>query len=260
MFMGQTYQGSSFFELLRTDHPTLLSDFGNVSPGMMKIPHGTTVLALAYQEGALMAGDRLATAGNEVAKRDIEKVYNGDDHCLIAIAGAVGPAIETVRVFQTELEHYQKLEGQNLTFEGKANRLSYLIRQNLPAAMQGFVVMPLFAGFDLEKDRGRIYGFDVTGGRYAEKDYYATGSGGREARSSLKKNVQMKGFSRLEAIDAAIEALMDAADEDTATAGFDLARKIYPTCKLVKRSGVETVPDDEILASRERVLDKRRAA
>jgi proteasome beta subunit len=223
----------------------------------VQVPHGTTVLALVYEEGALVAGDRLATEGYQVATRDIEKVYKVDEHCLVAIAGAAGPAIETVRIFQTELEHYQKLEGQILSFEGKANRLSYLIRQNLPAAMQGLVVMPLFAGYDLAKGRGRIYKFDITGGRYAETDYYATGSGGKDARSSLKKTFRTKGFLRRDAVDAAVEALVDAADEDRGTGGFDLKRKIFPTCKLVTQEGVEEVSDRELLDAHERIVDRR---
>jgi proteasome beta subunit len=223
----------------------------------VQVPHGTTVLSLVYDEGALVAGDRLATEGYQVATRDVEKVYTVDEHSLVAIAGAAGPAIETVRIFQTELEHYQKLECQDLSFEGKANRLSHLIRQNLPAAMQGLVVMPLFAGFDVAEGRGRIYKFDITGGRYAETDYYATGSGGKDARSSLKKNFRPKSFSRRGAVDAAVEALMDAADEDRGTGGFDLKRKIFPTCKLVTREGVEEVSDRELLDAHERTMERR---
>jgi proteasome beta subunit len=257
LFKGQTYAGASFFELLSIDYPTLLPDFSGTDWSAVQVPHGTTVLALVFEEGALVAGDRLATEGYQVATRDIEKVYKVDEHCLVAIAGAAGPAIETVRIFQTELEHYQKLEGQNLSFEGKANRLSYLIRQNLPAAMQGLVVMPLFAGYDVAKERGRIYKFDITGGRYAETDYYATGSGGKDARSSLKKTFRATGLQRRDAVNAAVEALVDAADEDRGTGGFDLKRKIFPTCKLVTKGGVEEVSDRELLDAYERTTEQR---
>ncbi len=257
MFKGQTYSGSSFFEFLSTDCPGLLPDFSRMDWSAVQVPHATTVLAVVYEGGALVAGDRLATEGYQVATRDIEKVYKVDEHCLVAIAGAAGPAIETVRIFQTELEHYEKLEGQNLSFEGKANRLSFLIRQNLPAAMQGLVVMPLFAGYDLAKECGRIYKFDITGGRYAETDYYATGSGGKDARSSLKKAFRSKGFERRDAVDAAVEALVDAADEDRGTGGFDLKRKIFPTCKLVTQEGVEEVSDRELLDAYERISERR---
>lgn len=260
MFNGQTYSGSSFLEFLRTDFPALVPEFGPADWSAVGIPHATTVLALVYADGALMAGDRLAVEGHQVATRDIEKVYSVDHHCVVSIAGAAGPAIEMVRLFQTELEHYEKLEGQDLTFEGKANRLSFLVRQNLPAAMQGLVVMPLFAGFDVDAGRGRIYKFDITGGRYGETDYYATGSGGKDARSSLKKSFRTEGLTRKEAIEASVEALIDAADEDRGTGGFDLGRRIYPTCKLVTRAGTESVGDDEILAAHEAVLSRRKAA
>jgi proteasome beta subunit len=254
VFHGHKYQGSSFYELLKVDHPELLPDFSRIEPARFQIPHGTTVLALLYEDGALMAGDRLATEGMQVGTRDIEKVYKIDEICTIAIAGAAGPAIEMVRLFQLELEHYQKLDRQDLTFEGKANRLSFLLRQNLPAAMQGLVVIPLFAGFDHQIGRGRIYKFDVTGGRYSEHDFYATGSGGKDARSSLKKSWHPDGLSREGAIDSAIEALIDAADEDRGTGGFDLGRQIYPTCKLITEKGVEELSAEEVLAARERVM------
>ncbi len=257
MFPHEKYRGSSFIEYLRVDHPDLLPDFSRMDWGKLPLLHGTTVLTLVYEEGALMAGDRLATEGYQVGPRDMEKVYEIDDTCCMAIAGVAGPAIEMARMFQLELEHFEKLEGRDLTFEGKANRLSFLVRQNLPAAMQGLAVMPIYAGFDADKGRGRIYKFDITGGRFAEADYHATGSGGGEANSSLKKSFRLDGFSRQAAIEAAIEALIDAADEDRATAGFDLARKIYPTCKLMTKSAVEEVSNEDLLAARERVLAAR---
>ncbi len=260
MFGGQSYSGSSFFEFLRMDHPDLVPEFGNLDWGQVQIPHGTTVLGLVYEDGALIAGDRLATEGYQVATRDIEKVYKVDDHAAIAIAGAAGPAIEMVNVFRLELEHYEKLEGQVLGFEGKANRLSFLVRQNLPAAMQGLVVMPMFVGYDLKNAKGRIYKFDITGGRFAETDYYATGSGGKDARSSLKKTFRSSGFTRNAAIEAAVEALMDAADEDRGTGGFDTNRGIYPTCKLATRAGVEDVSEKEMLQCFERVNERLKAA
>ena len=258
MFLDEKYRGSSFIEYLRVDHPDLLPDLRHVDFTKLELLHGTTVLSLVYEDGALMAGDRLATEGSQVGTRDIEKVFKVDDTCCMAIAGVAGPAVEMARMFQLELEHFQKLEGHDLTFEGKANRLSFLVRQNLPAAMQGLVVMPLYAGYDHEKGRGRIYKFDVTGGRFAETDYYATGSGGKDARSSLKKTFRDKDFDRASAVHAAVEALMDAADEDRGTGGFDLVREIYPTCKLITKSGVEDVSDQEILASYEQIIARRR--
>ncbi len=260
MLIDEKYRGSSFIEYLRLDHPGLVPDFAMLDANHLVLPHGTTVLSLVYEDGALMAGDRLATEGSAVGTRDVEKVFKIDNTCCMAIAGVAGPAVEMARMFQLELEHFQKLEGHDLTFEGKANRLSFLVRQNLPAAMQGLVVMPLYAGFDPEKGRGRIYKFDVTGGRFAETDYYSTGSGGKDARSSLKKSFRARGFGRSDAVHAAVEALMDAADEDRGTGGFDLVREIYPTCKLMTAEGVQDVPDSELLAAYDELVGKRKGA
>jgi proteasome beta subunit len=241
------------------DHPELVPDFSGADWSHYTLPHGTTVLSLLYQDGAIMAGDRLATEGMQVGTRDIEKVFKIDHDCTMAIAGAAGPAIEMVRMFAMELEHFQKVEGHELTFEGKANRLSFLVRQHMPAAFQGLGVVPLFSGFDLAKGRGCIYKFDMTGGRYAETDFYATGSGGKDARASLKKSFR-SGLSRLDAITAAVEALVDAADEDRATGGFDLSRRIYPTCKLATKDGVEDVPESELIGAFESIRARREAA
>lgn len=256
MFLNEKYRGSSFIEYLKIDHPDLVPDLGSLDFTKLELPHGTTILALVYKDGVLMAGDRLATEGHQVGTRDIEKVFKIDESCCMAISGAAGPAVEMARMFQLELEHFQKLDRHDLTYEGKANRLSFLIRQNLPAAMQGLVVMPLLAGFDEDKGRGRIYKFDVTGGRYSETDYYGTGSGGKDARSILKKSFR-EWLSREEAISAGIEGLMEAADEDRATGGFDLIRKIYPTCKLMTKDGVEDVSEREILSAYEAIMARR---
>lgn len=259
MFKGQTYSGDSFFEFLRVDHPDLVPDWSRMDWSNVALIHGTTVLAIVYKDGVLMAGDRLATEGNQVGTRDLEKVFRIDDACMMAIAGAAGPAVEMVRMFQLELEHFEKLDGQPLRFEGKANRLSFLLRQNLPAAMQGLVVMPIFAGYDADKGRGRIYKFDITGGRFREADYYSTGSGGKDARASLKRVVKHEELTREQAIEAAVEALLDAADEDRATGGIDIVRGIYPTTKIATKSGVEDVGDDELRRVYEGVIARRRA-
>jgi len=260
VFKGQSYSGDSFYEFLRADHPDLLPNWGAASWDHVSLVHGTTVLALVCKDGVLMAGDRLATEGHAVGTRDLEKVFRIDDTCMMAIAGAAGPAIEMVRMFQLELEHFEKLDGQPLTFEGKANRLSFLLRQNLPAAMQGLVVMPLFAGYDHDKGRGRIYKFDITGGRFREADSYSTGSGGKDARASLKKIGRHEDLTREQAIEAAVEALTDAADEDRATGGVDVARGIYPTTKIATQRGVEAVGDEELRRVFEAVVARRKAA
>ena len=249
LFRGR-YAGSSFSELLEIDYPHVKVDFGELarkSAGEtpFQAPHGTTVLALKLGMGVLVAGDRLATAGNLVASRDVEKVFPADQHALIAIAGAAGPAIEMARLLRIELEHYEKIEGESLELEGKANKLSQMIRQNLPAAMQGLVVVPVFAGYDTRRQVGRLWKYDVTGGRYEEAEFESTGSGGMIAKESLKK-AWRSGMTREDGLRAAIEALVDAADEDRATGGVDLARGIYPIVKVCTKDGIEDVPETEI--------------
>jgi proteasome beta subunit len=242
------YQGASFFELLEVDYPHLrpevLERRGDASalPG---VPHGTTVLALRCADGVLMAGDRLATEGHRVASRDLQKVYPTDDHSLVAIAGAAGPAIEMARMLRIELEHYEKIEGEPLELEGKANKLSQMVRANLPAAMQGLVVVPIFAGYDKRRRIGRLWKFDVTGGRYEEAEFEASGSGSLYARESLKK-VWRDDLSREDALRVALQALTDAADEDRATGGVDLARGIFPIVFFCTADGSIEVSREEI--------------
>ncbi len=223
----------------------------------MVAPEGTTVLALRYLDGVIVAGDRRATEGFQIAHRSIEKVFEADSMSAVAIAGAAGPAVEMVRLFQTELEHYEKVEGERLTLEGKANKLSQMIRENLPAALQGLVVVPLFAGFDEARGFGRIFKYDVTGGRYEEDDYHATGSGGKDARSSLKKRYRHD-LGHDEAVKVAIEALFDAADEDVGTGGPDLMRGIYPTVAAISASGMSQVPEETIQRLFEELISERR--
>ena len=189
--------------------------------------HGTTVIAIRYRDGVIMAGDRQATAGFQVASRRMEKIFKSDELSGMGIAGAAGPAMEMAKLFQTELEHYEKVEGENLSLEGKANRLGQMVRMNLPAALQGLVVVPIFAGFDEKAGVGRLFKYDVTGGRYEETDYDAQGSGSKDARDSLKK-LWRRDLPRDDAVRVALEALWDAADEDVGTGGPDLVRGIFP--------------------------------
>lgn len=247
--------GSSFSDLLKTQEPDLLP--GRDMHGHVEIPEGTTVLALRFKDGVIMAGDRRATEGFQIAHRSIEKVFEADDMSAVGIAGAAGPAVEMVRLFQTELEHYEKVEGERLTLEGKANKLSQMIRANLPAAMQGLAVVPVFAGYDEARSEGRIFKYDITGGRYEEDDYHATGSGGKDARSSLKKRFRAD-LSRDEAVKIAIEALFDAADEDVGTGGPDLMRGIFPTCVAITSDGTVEIAEDEIRRLFEELIGERR--
>jgi proteasome beta subunit len=223
------------------------------------VRHGTTICAVRYGEGVLMAGDRRATAGSAIAHRTMEKVHPADTHSGVAIAGAAGPALEMVRIFQLQLEHYEKVEGQALSLEGKANQLSQMVRANLPMAMQGFVVVPLFAGYDLRRAKGRIFTYDPTGGRYEETDYHADGSGGRDARTTIKLGFR-ENMSRSEGIELLVRALWQAADEDSATGGPDAVRGIYPTVATITARGFERVPEGEVAEAFDRVVANLSAA
>ncbi|HMK96908.1 MAG TPA: proteasome subunit beta [Acidimicrobiales bacterium] len=220
----------------------------------LDIPHGTTICAVRYGDGVVMAGDRRATAGSAIAHRTMEKVHPADTHSGVAIAGAAGTAMEMVRLFQLQLEHYEKVEGQALSLDGKANQLSQMVRSNLAMAMQGFVVVPLFAGYDLRRERGRIYTYDFTGGRYEETDYHADGSGGRDARTTIKLGFR-EDMTREEGIELCVRALWQAADEDSATGGPDAVRGIYPTVATITAAGFERVPEDQVAEAFERVIN-----
>ena len=240
--------GSSFFDVLGAYAPDLLAsrlDAVRGADGTVLAPHGTTIIALRGAFGAVMAGDRRATMGNVISQKDIEKVFPADEHSVIGIAGVAGLAIELVRLFQVELEHYEKIEGVPLSLDGKANRLATLLRSNLGLAMQGLAVVPLYAGFDLDLERGRIYSYDVTGGRYEEHDFHAVGSGSFFARGSLKK-LYRSDLSLDEAVDVALEGLYDAADDDSATGGPDLARRIFPVVATVDAQGVRMLAQDDL--------------
>jgi proteasome beta subunit len=218
-------------------------------------PEGTTILAFRYGGGVLMAGDRRATAGNVIAHRDMRKVFPADAFSAVAISGTAGVAAELIRLFQTELEHYEKLEGHRLSLEGKANYLAAMIRRQLPMAFQGLVVIPLFCGFDEDEDAGRLYSFDIVGGRYEEMDYAATGSGGRDAKLYLR-GAYTPDLDEGAAVKLAIEALVAAAEDDTATGGPDLRRDIYPTIALVSAAGFAEVDEDVVATASRAVLEE----
>jgi proteasome beta subunit len=250
---------SSFSEFLKGFAPEYLPAGRTLPPGAtVEAPHGTTIVALAFPGGVLMAGDRRATMGNIIAQRDIEKVFPADEFSAVGIAGSAGMAVEMVRLFQLELEHYEKIEGVTLSTEGKANRLATMIRGNLGLAMQGLAVVPMFAGYDAETEQGRIYSYDVVGGLYEETDFYSVGSGSMFARGALKK-LYRPDFSAEEAAVAAVQALYDAADDDSATGGPDLFRKIFPVVAVVTEDGYRRLPDEELSALVMGVMDARRA-
>jgi proteasome beta subunit len=221
----------------------------------LDITHGTTVVAVRYADGVLMAGDRRATSGNFISHRAIEKVYPADRWSGVAIAGAAGPAMEMVKLFQLQLEHYEKVEGQALSLEGKANQLGMMVRNHLPAAMQGLAVVPLFAGFDLRRDAGRLFQYDVTGGRYEERNHAATGSGSLHAGTVVKLGWR-EGLTQEEVVDLAISALFEAADEDSATGGPDPIRGIYPTIAAITVDGFSRVDEADVAARFEVLVDR----
>ncbi len=243
--IGEQVADASFVSILEQRGLAPTWDPGEVSA--KHVPEATTVLALTWSKGVLMAGDRRATAGNIIAHQRVRKVYPADDHSAVAISGTAGMAIELIKLFQTELEHYEKIEGTRLSLEGKANFLARMVRGNLALAFQGLVVIPLFAGFDEDAGTGRLFSFDVVGGRYDELNYATTGSGGMEAKSFLKATWRPD-LTRDEALRVAVEALVAAAEEDAATGGPDLKRGIYPSIVSVTGTGIEEVKDD-VLAS-----------
>jgi proteasome beta subunit len=243
----------SFVELLRRRRPEALPP---AVPVGVDVPQGTTVLGLRFADGIVMAGDRRATAGYTIADAKMKKVFPADDFSAIAIAGAAGQAVETVRLFQLELEHYEKLTGDRLSLEGKANRLAQMIRANFPLAVQGLVVVPLFGGYDLSRSEGRLFYYDATGGRWEEEDYQATGSGAQPAKNSLKKRWRA-GLAHDEALRVAVEALIDAAEDDVATGGPDLSRGIVPVVVTVTSEGAVESSDDEVVAAARQVLETR---
>jgi proteasome beta subunit len=212
---------------------------------MAGVPHGTTIVALRYGDGVVVAGDRRATEGYSIAHRGIEKVFPADRYSAVGIAGVAGPAVEMVRLFQTQLEHYEKVEGLTLSLEGKANQLAQMVRANLPMAMEGLAVVPLFAGYDTRRKLGRIFSYDVAGGRYEEIEYHATGSGGRDARTTIKLGFR-DGLAVNEAVELAVQALYQAADEDSATGGPDPLRGIYPVVAVVDEDGYRRLPDEDV--------------
>lgn len=260
MFLDLSYTGSSFCDLLTERFPFLLTKWEGLqfSPDeITPLPTGTTVLALKYEGGVIVVGDRQATEGTMISARRIEKVFKADEHSAIAIAGVAGPCLEMARLFQTELQHYEKLEGVELSTEGKANKLGQMVKMNFPMALQGLVVIPIFVAYDFKRAEGKIYKYDVTGGRYEEAEYFATGSGGGHARATMKKGYRSE-MDEEAAIHTTLEALYDAAEEDIGTAGPDFVRGIFPTIKTVTDRGILDVEEARVRAVCEGMVETRR--
>jgi proteasome beta subunit len=259
-------QTSSFADVLASYSPGLLpgrapghgADVSVPGPGetIRDLPHATTIVAAACDHGVVLAGDRRATAGSMIAKRDVEKVFRSDEYSAIGYAGTGSVGLEFVRLFQVELEHYEKIEGRSLSLEGKANRLAWMIRGNLAAAMQGLIVVPLFVGYDEESGLGRIFSYDVAGGPYEEQRFHSIGSGSVFARGSLKK-LYVDGMPVRDAVLACVQALYDAADDDSATGGPDLTRRIFPVIATVMADGFRKLPEAEAEDYAQQVVQER---
>ena len=260
LFRPDEDPGPNFVDLLRKlgHQPMGPSDLGHTDASAFVDIHATTIVAIRYADGVVMAGDRRATAGSSIAQRAVEKVHPADRFSGVAIAGSAGFGLELIRLFQLQLEHYEKLEGQVLSLEGKANQLAQMVRQHLPMAMQGFVVVPLFAGYDLRRQAGRIYTYDPTGGRYEETDFHADGSGGRDARTTVKLG-WTEDMARDATIELAVQALYEAADEDSATGGPDAVRGIYPTVATITATGFERVPEEQVAERFAAVIETKMA-
>ena len=266
------HDDASFFDFLTRQHPHLTPSgrrwtepqlagtepLRSSSPMTVPVPQATTVLAIKYEQGVVIAGDRRATEGYQIAERRIEKVFKIDDYSAMAIAGAAGPCIEMAKLFQTELEHYEKLEGMQLSCEGKANKLGQMVKANLPMVFQGLVVMPLYVGYDLKRTEGRIFKYDLAGGRYEESDYHAIGSGGKDARNTMREHFK-KGMTEADALKLALLALYNAADDDVGTGGPDLVRGIYPTAKVVNATGITDVGESQIRGVCDEMIAARRS-
>ncbi|HIY42253.1 MAG TPA: proteasome subunit beta [Candidatus Nocardiopsis merdipullorum] len=250
---------SSFTEFLSAVSPELLPGHNlPTSTGGTEhlTPDATTIVALTFPGGVVLAGDRRATQGNVIANRDMDKLYRTDEFSAVAIAGSAGIGIELARLYQVELEHYEKMEGRALSLEGKANKLAQMIRGNLGMALQGFVVIPLLVGYDENSEQGRVFSYDAVGGRYEEHRYHSIGSGSVYARGSIKK-LYKEDLSETNAVEVALESLYDAADDDTATGGPDLHRKIYPLVDVITEDGHRRMDTDEVAELATRVVERR---
>jgi proteasome beta subunit len=257
IFRADEDPGPSFIEVLK--HAGHTVPWAHLPPNaQLDVPHGTTVAAIRFAEGVVMAGDRRSTSGNLISHRTMDKVFAADRYSGVAIAGAAGPALEMVKLFQLQLEHYEKVEGAELSLEGKANQLSQMVRAHLPAAMQGLPVVPLFAGYDTHRGIGRLFEYDVTGGRYEESDYAATGSGSLHAGTVIKLGYRPD-LTRDDAVDLSISAMFQAADEDSATGGPDPVRGIYPIVAAITADGFRRLEDSEV-GERFRALAERLGA
>ncbi|HJY65255.1 MAG TPA: proteasome subunit beta [Streptosporangiaceae bacterium] len=257
----QALGSSSFAGFLSSYAPQLLPggslrDFAGAGGTAGVLTHATTIVAVVCDEGVVLASDRRATAGSMISKRDVEKVFRCDQFSAVGVAGVLALALELARLFQVELEHYEKMEGRSLSLEGKANRLATMIRGNLGLAMQGLVMVPLLAGYDLDSGAGRIFSYDPTGGPSEEHRFYSIGSGSVFAGGALKK-LYTEDMPTSEAVLCCLQALYDAADDDSATGGPDMTRRIFPVVTTVTGNGFRRLPEAEVAEAVQRVVADR---
>ena len=257
----QALGSSSFAGFLSSYAPQLLPggswrDVPEASDMAGTLAHATTIVAVACDEGVVLASDRRATAGSMISKRDVDKVFRCDEFSAMGTAGTLAVALEFARLFRVELEHYEKMEGRSLSLEGKANRLAAMIRGNLALAMQGLVMVPLLAGYDLDSGTGRIFSYDPAGGPSEEHRFYSIGSGSVFARGALKK-LYADGMTADEGVQCCLQVLYDAADDDSATGGPDLARRIFPVVTTITGDGFRRLPEAEVAEVAQRVVADR---
>jgi proteasome beta subunit len=257
----QELGAASFTELLSSHAPRLLPggalrDLPGLSGAAGTLAHATTIVAVTCDAGVVLASDRRATAGNLISKRDVEKVFRCDEFSAMGIAGVLALAVEFAKLFQVETEHYEKVEGRSLSLEGKAHRLAAMIRGNLGLALQGLVFIPLFAGYDARSGTGRIFSYDPAGGPSEEHRFYSIGSGSVFAQGSLKK-LYTEGMPADEAVLCCLQALYDAADDDSATGGPDVARRIFPVVTTITGEGFTRLPEAEVAQTAQRVVAGR---
>jgi len=252
---------SSFAGFLSSYAPQLLPGASlrglpGASGAARTLSHGTTIVAAVCDQGVVLASDRRATAGNLISKKDVDKVFRCDEFSAVGIAGVLALGLEFARLFQVELEHYEKMEGRSLSLEGKATRLAAMIRGNLALAMQGLVLVPLLVGYDVDRGIGRIFSYDPAGGPSEEHRFYSIGSGSESARGALKK-LYSDGMPTSEAVLCCLQVLYDAAEDDSATGGPDMARRIFPVVITVTGEGFRRLPEAEVAEVAQRVAADR---
>lgn len=259
-------EGRDFFDLLTSEGyrfpAKALSPSDPAGSGLPFEPtEGTTILALRYRDGVMVAGDRRATAGHTVLYDRADKVIPIDDYSLMAISGSPAMAFEIARILEHSFQYHRRRQLQEMSIEAKLRRLSLLIRDNLPMAVQGIgAVIPIFATYDQEADLGRIYFYDVLGAQFEVADFATTGSGSSAVRGAMYYMNRWGGppfsqLSREDAVGLSLRLLFTASEYDSATGRYESSAGVYPTVKTITSGGQEDIDLDELRALHERFLD-----